>query len=248
MTDYDKIATEYARHRRTHPEILRDLLLTSRVGDASRVLEVGCGTGNYIVALEALGGCSGWGTDASEQMLSKARERSTTVNFQIGKAADLDFPQGFFDLVFSADVIHHVDDRPAHYREACRVLKEGGKICTVTDSEWIIRHRKPLAVYFPETVEADLSRYPSIAELREIMGQAGFAEITENTVEFAYQLTDVQAYRDKAFSVLHLIAEEAFRKGIRRMERELHSGPLECVSRYVLLWGAKKERGGGDEV
>jgi ubiquinone/menaquinone biosynthesis C-methylase UbiE len=239
MINYDRIAREYGRHRQVHPEVLKSLLLTSEIGNASRVLEVGCGAGNYIQALAGLTHCSCWGIDPSEQMLSKAREHAGEINYQLGQAETLDFPQGSFDMVFSVDVIHHLDDRPAYSREAYRVLKADGRLCTVTDSEWIIRHRQPLAVYFPETIEIELDRYPRIAELRETIELIGFDEIIENMVEFAYQLTDIHAYRDKAFSCLHLIPEEAFQRGIEHMERDLRIGPIQCVSRYLLLWGTK---------
>lgn len=237
--DYDRIALEYAQHRQVHPEVLRSLASTSGVGRDSKVLEVGCGTGNYSLALERLLASSCWGIDPSDGMLAKARARSGGVHFQPGRAERLDFPPDFFDLVFSVDVIHHVGDRLAYFLEAYQVLKLGGKVCTVTDSEWIIRHRQPLTVYFPETVELELGRYPRIAQLRDLMEQVGFGEVAEEMVEFPYQLTEVQAYCDKAFSSLHLIPEEAFRRGIERMERDLRTGPIPCVSRYVLLWGTK---------
>jgi SAM-dependent methyltransferase len=240
LINYDGIAMEYAQHRRVHPEVLKGLLSTSAIGGASKVLEVGCGTGNYIIALEAHAHSSCWGIDPSAEMLSRARERSGRISFQSGKAERLDSPTDLFDLVFSVDVIHHLDDHLTHFREAYRVLREGRRVCTVTDSEWIIRHRPPLATYFPETIEVDLDRYPRIAELRQFMERAGFGEISENNVEFAYQLTDIQAYRDKAFSSLHLISEEAHREGIDRMERDLRTGPIPCVSRYLLLWGTKQ--------
>ena len=237
--DYDQSAAAYAQHRQVHPEVLRSLLEVGCVGSASNVLEVGCGTGNYILALQSLAGCGGWGIDPSEQMLSRARQRSGEARFQLGKAERLDFPADYFDLVFSVDVIHHVGDRPAYFQEAYRVLRLGGRICTVTDSEWIIRHRQPLTVYFPETVEVELERYPRIAQLREFMASAGFGQIVDATVEFPYQLTDSRAYRDRAFSALHLIPELAFQKGIERLERDLRVGPIACVSRYALLWGTK---------
>jgi SAM-dependent methyltransferase len=237
--DYDKIAGEYAQHRQVHPGVLKCLASTGGVGREARVLEVGCGTGNYILALERLAGCSGWGIDPSQAMLALAQAGPGGVHFQSGRAESLDFPAGFFDLVFSVDVIHHVGDRGRYFQEAYRVLKPGGRACTVTDSEWIIRQRRPLAVYFPETVEVELGRYPAIAELRELMQQAGFGELGEETAEFAYQLGDLQPYRDKAFSSLHLIPEGAFRRGMERMERDLRAGPIPCVSRYVLLWGRK---------
>ena len=122
------------------------------------------------------------------------------------------------------------------------MLNPGGRACTVTDSEWIIRHRTPLAAYFPETVTVDLERYPRSDQLYQAMRAAGLLELAEHQVESPFQLTDAQAYRDKAFSSLHLISEEAFERGLQRMERDLEAGPILGISRYVLLWGAKARR------
>jgi len=237
--NYDKIALDYAQHRQVHPEVLRSLASTSGVGCDSKVLEVGCGTGNYVLALERVVGVDGWGIDPSEGMLARAKERSGDIHLQVGRAEVLEFPPNFFDLVFSVDVIHHVEDHLAYFREAYRVLAVGGKLCTVTDSEWIIRHRQPLAIYFPETVQPELDRYPCVSELWHLMELVGFIGAIEERVEFPYKLTDAQAYRDKAFSALHLIPEDAFWRGLECMESDLCAGPILCVSRYVLLWGTK---------
>ena len=283
--DYDHLAAEYACHRQVHPGVLQSLHqaihgLEQTAQGQPCVLEVGCGTGNYLLALAASTGCEGWGIDPSEGMLAQARARwahgaggspplpsgalgaggspplqqATTVGaggslpqFRTGSAERLDFPDASFDLVYSVDVIHHVSDRSRYTHEAYRVLAPGGMLCTATDSEWIIRHRIPLATYFPETVEAELARYPPIPILRALYEQAGFVDIDERMVEFRYPLTDIQAYRDKAFSALHLISEEAFQRGLARMERELQGDdcrtPIPCVSRYTLLWGTKQGRG-----
>jgi len=237
--DYDRIAADYAVHRQVHPEVLKSLASANDDFPHSRVLEVGCGTGNYIIALEQMAGSDCWGIDPSEGMLSKARERSSSVHFLLGRAESLNCSSCLFDLAFSVDVIHHVRDHLLYFTEAYRVLKLGGKVCTVTDSGWIIRNRQPLAVYFPETIEPELDRYPRVHKLRDFMEQVGFGQVTEELVEFDYQLTDIQSYRDKAFSALHLIPEDAFKRGIGRMERDLMAGPIPCVSRYVLLWGTK---------
>ena len=135
MVDYDRIAWEYSRHRRIPPEVLRSLITNGRVESVCKVLEVGCGTGNYIVALEGVSDCSCWGIDSSEQMLAKAREQTSRISFQFGRAEELTFPEDFFDLVFSVDVIHHVREPISFFREAQRVIKSNGKVCTVTDSE-----------------------------------------------------------------------------------------------------------------
>jgi ubiquinone/menaquinone biosynthesis C-methylase UbiE len=237
--DYNSLAQDYERHRQVMPEVLKGLVEIGSLGAESPVLDVGCGTGNYTLALESSLGCSCWGVDPSRQMLARARERTRRAHFQIGKAEQLDFPSGFFDLVFSVDVIHHVSNRPAYFREAYRVLKEGGRVCTVTDSEEIIRRRQPLSVYFPETVEIELQRYPRIADLRTMMLASGFTCLQETLVEHAYEMTDIEKFRSKAFSCLHLIPAEAFERGIQRMRGDLQEAPIPAVSRYVLLWGVK---------
>ncbi len=235
--NYDEVARDYARHRRVHPQVLQDIL--GEISRGSRVLEVGCGTGNYIRALTSTVGCEGWGVDPSERMLERALELDGSAGFALGRGEDLDFPDGGFDLVFSVDVIHHVTDHPAYFREMHRVLRSGGRLCTVTDSTEIIHRRTPLSTYFPETVDAEIQRYPRICDLVSMMQDAGFTDLCERTVEFHYDLEDPAPYRDRAFSSLHLISDSSFDRGMSRMHRDLEEGPIRCVSRYCMLWGVK---------
>jgi ubiquinone/menaquinone biosynthesis C-methylase UbiE len=167
------------------------------------------------------------------------RRALTSVQLRQGQAECLALPDAQFDLVLSVDVIHHVQDQRAYVKHAFRTLKPRGRICTVTDSAWIIGHREPLAVYWPETIELELARYPRIDDLQTLYQEAGFVSMRTEQVEHRATLTDTQAYRDKAFSSLHLISEAAFRRGMARLERDLRRGPVAWVSRYVLVWGTK---------
>jgi SAM-dependent methyltransferase len=203
------------------------------------VLEVGCGTGNHIIGIEEVVGCSCRGIDPSAEMLVHAVNRGSQVQFSSGKAESLEFPAESFDLVFTVDVIHHVGDRQAFFNGANRILRPGGRICTATDSDSMIRERQPLSAYFPETADVDLQRYPRVAELKSEMCDAGFADVVEQNVEFACELTDIGPYRSKAFSCLRLISADAFQRGLARMEQDLKAGPIQCVSRYCLIWGRK---------
>lgn len=235
--DYDAVAAAYARSRRIHPRVLEALCRDVDAG--STVLEVGCGTGNYITAIQATTDCTGWGVEPSAGMLAQARARSEAITWRQSSAESLVglVSERSFDLVFSVDVIHHIVDKPAYIRQAYRALKPGGRLCTATDSAWMIRNRVPLSSYFPETVEHELARYPCIDDLRGWMVEAGFENVREETVEWCYDLVDAQAYRDKAFSALRLIDEAAFARGLARLEADLAQGPVPCVSRYTLLWG-----------
>jgi ubiquinone/menaquinone biosynthesis C-methylase UbiE len=238
-TYYQEIAPDYARHRRVHPEVFRDLIKDGHIQGNSRVLEVGCGTGNYVRSLCESVGCRGWGIDPSEQMLGQATGRSSSVQFSSGRAENLAFPGESFDLTFSVDVVHHLTDRKQAFSEAMRVLRPKGRLCIVTDSAEILRTRQPQSIYFPQTIEVELARYPAIDLLRTELIGAGFAELTEKIVEFSTVLPDLEPYRAKVFSSLRLISDEAFASGMARLENNFHQGPIPWVSRYLMLWATK---------
>jgi hypothetical protein len=69
------------------------------------------------------------------------------------------------------------------------------------------------------------------------MARTGFVAPRIVEVSHEYDLDDVQAYRDRAFSSLLLIDDEAFRHGISRLETDLAQGPIPCLSLYTLIWG-----------
>jgi ubiquinone/menaquinone biosynthesis C-methylase UbiE len=235
--DYDQAASEYAAHRQVHAGVFRELRARAGLGPDSRVLEVGCGTGNYITALAGTFGCTACGLDPSIEMLS--RVRSERVHCLVGRAQELGFADRAFNLIFSVDVIHHVGDKAAFYREAARALPPGGQLCTVTDSADMIRRREILSGYFPETVEIEIARYPRVAQLEAWMDAVGLETIGVAAVEEAYEITSAQPFRDRAYSSLHLIPDEAWRAGLGRLERDLGCGPVRGAARYACVWARK---------
>jgi ubiquinone/menaquinone biosynthesis C-methylase UbiE len=243
MQDYDELASAYAQHRGAVPAVVEALIAGGAVTRGSRVLELGCGTGNYSLALEAAAGCACWGIDRSEEMLGHARARGSRVRFSRGDATRLDFADASFDLLFSVDVIHHVAAPEAFYEEAYRVLAPGGRICTLTHSEELIRHAMVMSRYFPESVAVNLARYPRMSRLRAWMRGAGFGELSEETITSALEIADSGCYAAKAHSTLHLIPQDAFERGLARLERELAAGPITGVQRQSALWGRKPARG-----
>jgi len=238
--DFGVWAKDYAQHRKPHPKVLPALIAGARPGPGSRVLEVGCGTGNYIIAIRQATGCQCWGTDISEEMLAEAKERSSEVVFATGKAENPGFADGFFDFIFMVDVIHHVKERAEYYQEAFRLLKPGGHICTVTDNNEIIRKREPLSKYFPETQPIEFQRYPKDDELAGLMTRAGFSGIREEGVELVEEVTDISTWKSRSSSCLKLISDSAFARGVARMEQDLQKGPIRRVSPYLLIWGHKQ--------
>lgn len=215
--------------------------LREQLSPGSRVLELGCGTGNFLTALRRDVGCECVGIDPSAQMLEQLRARGSDVTTLHNAAERLDLPDSSFDFVYSVDVIHHVEDRSAAFAEVARVLRPEAPVVTVTDSEPVIRNRL-LSRYFPETVEVELQRYPSMSTLQGELSAAGLTDIRDELVEHSYELANADSYRAKAYSSLLYIDEEAFQRGLHRLEEDLRRGPVSVTSRYVLLWARKPTR------
>ncbi len=236
-TDYEAAAAAYARNRAVHPGVVADLIREAELRAGSRVLDVGCGTGNYARALQEATGCAVSGVEPSDQMRLRAERAATWAALLAGSAETLPFPDSSFDLVYSTDVIHHVGDRAAYFAEVSRVLAPGGLIATVTDSPQDIARRRPLSNYFPETVAIEERRYPTIETLRAEMAGAGLTGIHETHVELEYPLTDIRGYRERAYSSLLLIPDAALARGVARLEDDLLAGPISALSLYTLVWG-----------
>jgi len=233
--DFNPIALSYARGRAAHQFVVSELK-KGCLSSPARILEIGCGTANYSRALTA-GGKACIGIDPSPGMLKAANDGA--VPLALAGAEHLPFADRMFDFVFSVDVAHHLKDVRACFAEAWRVLKKGGLICTATDSEENIRCRRPLTEFWPASAAIDLKRYPSISSLRREMAAAGFDNIAEHRVQEEHRVTDLTPYREKAYSCLRLITEEAFADGLRRLEAAMQRGPVTGQAMSLFLWGRK---------
>jgi len=239
MTYDQQIASDYAQLRHVHRPLLAALVSESGIQAGSRVLELGCGTGNYICAIRSQTGCSAWGIDPSSEMLRQACAQGPEVNWKCAPAENTGLTDTRFDFVFNVDAIHHFQDRSRAFDEIICLLSETGAVCVATDSEEIIRNRQPLSIYWPETIELELARYPRIDTLATELKEAGFVSVRHEEVSVTLWLKDSSPYRAKVFSALRLLAKETFESGLRRLEADLAKGPVRSISRYLLLWARR---------
>ena len=234
--NYDRMAEAYARSRRANEHVIAELRSFHPLSSFSKVLEVGCGTGNHIVALTESTGCTGWGVEPSDGMRQYASAHAGLVVFE-GSAENIPCGDALFDLLFSVDVIHHVPDPQKHFQESRRVLRPGGHLCTITDSPEMIWRREPLSRYWPSSAEADIARYPTVDALLRSMGEVGFVSLTMREIKRVSVVTNPAPYREKAFSCLQLIDSTQFEEGLRRLEEDLAKGPVQAISEYMCIWG-----------
>jgi len=110
-------------------EELQEAVVAATAGaEATRVLELGTGTGETALRVRAGQPEAEWvGIDASEAMLARARERLPGADLRLQRLED-ELPEGTFDLVVSALAAHHLDGagkRDLFSRVAC-VVRRGG--------------------------------------------------------------------------------------------------------------------------
>ena len=99
-----------------------DLLEPER---GERVLDLGCGTG-HLTARIADAGATAVGLDASETMVTEARERYPECEFVHGDARAFTFDRPF-DAVFSNAALHWIPEQDAVLDSVADVLRSGGR-------------------------------------------------------------------------------------------------------------------------
>ena len=100
-----------------------------KAGD--RILDIGCGKGFQLAELKnAEPGLEVYGLDISSYALEHAHE-SVAANLRQGTAAELPWPDNYFDFVFSITTLHnlHCYDLDKALREMERVGKGGKYLC-----------------------------------------------------------------------------------------------------------------------
>lgn len=152
------------------PEILR-ALVTSNGLRPCKVLELGCGAGNYVIFF-AKYGFDASGVDISENAIEMARKSAlqagVTCTFVVADVlGGMSEINGEFDFVYDWELLHHIfpDDRDGYFRNVGRLLKPGGRYLSVSFSEkskqfgGVGKYRKtPLGTVLYFSGEAELGR------------------------------------------------------------------------------------------
>ncbi|WP_438489424.1 SAM-dependent methyltransferase [Streptomyces sp. S186] len=102
------------------------------LGPDATVLDLGSGYGGSARALAERFGCRVVALDLSEQHNHRHRAANVRrgldglIEVVTGSLADLPYEAGRFDVVWSLEVLSHVEDKKGALSEAVRVLKPGG--------------------------------------------------------------------------------------------------------------------------
>jgi SAM-dependent methyltransferase len=95
-----------------------------------RVLEVGCGMGNFAERVARETTAEVVATDLSPRMVDVARERG--LDARVADVQALPFADGDFDCAVANAMLYHVEDLDQALAELARVLEPGGQLVAVT--------------------------------------------------------------------------------------------------------------------
>jgi len=244
-TDYSRIAGHFDRVR-TEPGMLIPLITRyGRINSSSTVLDVGCGTGRFLVNLLSVTKCLLFGLEPSLEMLREAvlKDSSKNITWIQGDGQELPFSNEVFDCVYLTFVLHHIERKELALQEIYRVLKKGGKCVILTTSHAQIR--KHVLNDFPGVTAIDLKRLPSILCIRRSMMKTSFKAIHHH-VFHRPEDTSTERYlervRNKYISTLTLFSEEEFQKRFKVFQERVHlkyGDKIERISGFVFVEARK---------
>ena len=143
VNDYDLLAEAYTAENEAsliNAYYARPAIL-ALAGDVAgrRILDAGCGSGPLFAALRDRGAIV-TGFDSSTGMLEQARQRlGDDADLQVAAlGSPLPFPDGAFDDVIAALVLHYLEDWGPALAELRRVLKPGGRLIASVDHPFAI--------------------------------------------------------------------------------------------------------------
>jgi len=106
---YDALASQRDAFRSKNPYYYERLHAEYRylIPQGKKVMEVGCGTGELLNALEP---CFGVGVDVSKEMIRVAEGKFAQLRFYAGEVADIEEDDYRFDYIVLSGVLGEVDD------------------------------------------------------------------------------------------------------------------------------------------
>jgi ubiquinone/menaquinone biosynthesis C-methylase UbiE len=158
-----------------------------------KVLDLGCGIGGATFPVADAIGPNGLaaGVDISSALIEVASRRASNrpgIEFRVGDACAIPYPDGFFDFARTERVFLYLPDRLSAILEMKRVVKQGGHVLLIDtdiDSTAIYSTKPALTRKMTSIVAASMPNPNSARELPSLARQADLKDIKTETFAVA---------------------------------------------------------------
>jgi ubiquinone/menaquinone biosynthesis C-methylase UbiE len=186
------------------------------------VLDIGCGTGGFAIAIAERTGARLVGCDRAAPLVAYARERSGPVRWLVADAQRLPFADGSFDRALMSLLLHQVPDRQRAVAEGFRVLRRSGTLAVRTVAPEDVAGRVPFR-FFPAIAAAKAAQMPEIDRIVEWLTAAGFERVARVRVVRSKRLRlaeEEQRFRREAGKRYPDLGHVELENGLRRMRED----------------------------
>lgn len=207
------------------------LVEAADITSASRVLELGSGTGGFGCYVAGRTGCNLRGVDWSQVGVRLANKQASAkglaakVRFLLGDFRNLKLPNNSYDVVFAIDALHFDTDLKQLSSNIARVLREGGRFVTLMTVRTGTTSDAAEAVPGLSTV-ADVTAAFACAGLH---GRV-FADLTASYIVLATRM--LRLWKEDSLNLQRELGTPLFETRISedsRLLNLLHSGALRRV-------------------
>lgn len=198
------------------------------------ILDVGCGTGKYGQALLKLG----FNVQGIDKSPSQVVEAQKVINACEGNVTNLPYREKSFEVCIMIMMIHHLttQERQIAFNEVHRVLEKDGILVIKTASHKDLEFRMS-SRFFPETLQIDLKRYPSIETIKgelknfkKIWVENAIIESSIDKNEMLYKLSK------RRTSNLGMLSEDILIQGIKKFsETYKNQNIIQKESHYTFI-------------
>lgn len=224
--DYSTISKIYDKYRSYSRHIIDKIIELGEIKEGTKILDLGCGTGNVSSQLLDVVKERIIGIDLSIPMLEAARGKSLEVLCADVDNLRLPFSDGLFDVIIGAYVVHQVKNLGLLLSDCHRVLRAGTLVLLTSSHKQIERQHPVIKQFFPSFVNIDKARFPDIPRIDCLLISAGFTNIEHREVIMENLVMDeeyLQKVKNKYVSTYYLIPQSEFETGVKGLEAFIKS-------------------------
>ncbi|HYP42327.1 MAG TPA: class I SAM-dependent methyltransferase, partial [Chloroflexia bacterium] len=155
------------------------LNLLNKARQTNRILDVGCSSGEFLLAAQA-NGWTAYGVETSPIAAAQAHQK-TGAEIYVGTLDTATFPDAWFDVVTLFDVIEHVQSPSDYLKHIARLVRPGGFVALTTPNIYSIAYWL-LGRRWSAIGPNDHIYYFSSRTLRHLMAKSGFEICYFNTM------------------------------------------------------------------